>query len=317
MFQKLTIKIFAYSIIVSLAFSCKNDVKISEDEYQIASDTINFQWLKLKQDGFTINHGAILLPVKFEGIDKTFKMQLDLGINHNVIYGDSLEVITSAYPNLSENIQHRDSYNVFYNKLAFRNDQELKSDNLLIQQNFGDNGDLNDLDLIGTIGANEIKGKILIIDFKSQNLVLTDKLETWEEQKFSFTPLKFKNNQLYLDLIAGGNRHRFMYSTQASLFPLTTVDKSLFDKLTNKSIKENKQLKSFGEKISFTGSDITTAVRIADLNLPINNKKAFFTEAKTAVKTLESENIKGVIGNDLFMNNTIVIDLVNNRFGIQ
>ena len=86
---------------------------------------------------------------------------------------------------------------------------------------------------------------------------------------------------------------------------------------TKEKNTEIKKLKSWGEEISFTGRDITTKIRIADVNLPINNKKAFFTEAEKVSKTLKSENLKAVIGSDLFMHNTIVIDLVNNQFGIK
>ena len=317
MIKHLPFKFFVYSILISLVFACKNDTKIVENKYEIGADTINFQWQKLKQGGITINHGAILIPVTLEGIDKTFKMQLDLGINHNVIYGDTLAAITSAYPELQNNIQHRDGYEVFYNRIQFSNHQLAKEDSLLVRENFGKSENLKDFDIIGTLGANEIKNKILLIDFRSQQLVITNKLEDWEEDTFSFTPLSFKNNQLYLDLIAAGNKHAFVYSTQASLFPLATIDANLFKNITEAKNSETKQLKSWGEEISFAVSDITTKIRIANVNLPINNKKAFFTDAKKVSEVLKTENIKGVIGSDLFMNNTIMIDLVNNRFGIK
>ena len=317
MIRQIPFKIFVYSILISLIFACKNDAKIVQNEFEVASDTINFQWQKLKQGGITINHGAILIPVTLEGIDKTFKMQLDLGINHNVIYGDTLAAITSAYPELQNNIQHRDGYEVFYNRIQFSNHQLAKEDSLLVRKNVGKSENLKDFDIIGTLGANEIKNKILLIDFKSQQLVITNKLEDWEEDSFSYTPLIFKNNQLHLDLIAAGNKHPFVYSTQASLLPLATIDANLFKNITKENTSEIKKLKSWGEEISFTGSDITTKIRIADVNLPINNKKAFFTDAKKVSEALKTENIKGIIGSDLFMNNTIMIDLVNNRFGIK
>ena len=317
MIKHLPFNFFVYSILISLVFACKNDAKIVENKYEVASDTINFQWQKLKQGGITINHGAILIPVKLEGIDKTFKMQLDLGINHNVIYGDTLTAITSAYPELQNNIQHRDGYDVFYNRIHFSNHQSAKEDSLLVCENYGKSENLKDFDIIGTLGANEIKNKILLIDFKSQQLVITNKLEDWEEDTFSFTPLSFKNNQLYLDLIAAGNKHSFAYSTQASMFPLATIDAELFKNITEENNTEIKKLKSWGEEISFSGNDISTKIRIADVNLPINYKKAFFTDAEKVSEALKTENIKGVIGSDLFIDNTIVIDLVNNRFGIK
>lgn len=317
MIKHLPFRIFVYSIFISLVFACKNDAKIVQNEYEMASDTINFQWQKLKQGGLTINHGAILIPVKLEGIDKTFKMQLDLGIDHNVIYGDTLKAITSAYPALLSNIQHRDGYDVFYNQIHFGNQQPILQDSLMIQKNFGKSENLKDFDIIGTLGANEIKNKILLIDFKSQQLVITEKLEDWEADSFSYTPLRFKNNQLYLDLIANGSKNSVVYNTQASMFPLATIDADLFKSITEEKNTEKKKLKSWGEEISFTGSNIITKIRIADVNLPINNKKAFFTEAEKVSKTLKSENLKAVIGSDLFMHNTIVIDFVNNQFGIK
>ncbi len=317
MIKHLPFRIFVYSIFISLVFACKNDAKIVQNEYEIASDTINFQWQKLKQGGFTINHGAILIPVKLEGIDKTFKMQLDLGIDHNVIYGDTLRAITSAYPALQNNIQHREGYDVFYNQIHFGNQQPIVQDSLMVRKNFGKSENLKDFDIIGTLGANEIKNRILLIDFKSQQLVITEKLEDWEANSFSYSPLRFKNNQLYLDLIANGSKNAVVYNTHASLFPFATIDADLFKSITKEKNIEIKKLKSWGEEISFTGRNITTKIRIADVNLPINNKKAFFTEAEKVSKTLKSENLKAVIGSDLFMHNTIVIDLVNNRFGIK
>jgi len=101
------------------------------------------------------------------------------------------------------------------------------------------------------------------------------------------------------------------------MFPLATIDAELFKNITEENNTEIKKLKSWGEEISFSGNDISTKIRIADVNLPINYKKAFFTDAEKVSEALKTENIKGVIGSDLFIDNTIVIDLVNNRFGIK
>jgi hypothetical protein len=300
-----------YVLILFAVLSCAQKPIHSEN-------SINFKWISFEQNGLKIDHGAMSVPVSLDKIDKQFEMQFDLGLDVNAIYGNSLTSIIKEYPDLVNNIAKGKGYEVFKTKLLIDNNKS-NVDSLFLIKNHGQNADFKDLDLIGSIGANEIENRILVIDFPNQKLKIKKELTDTEIEQFEFVPLEYKNRKILLTLNVLGTSQKYIFDTGASLTPITTLDVNFFDLVKGESAKatDTIYLNSWGKKEPFVGAKINTQIKISDQPISIKDKKIYYTSSESIKKTLNEIGVKGLIGNDLFINDKIVIDLVNNRFGIE
>lgn len=304
-------KNLTYILILSGLLSCNQEQTKTED-------SISFEWKSFEQNGVKIDHGAMRVPVSLDKVDKQFEMQFDLGLDVNAIYGNSLNSIIDEYPDLANNIATGKGYEVLKTKLLI--DKNKSSvDSLFIIKNYGEKTDFEDLNLIGSIGANEIENKILIIDFPNQKLKIKPELTDMEKNRFEFVPLEYQNRKILLTLNVSGTSQKYIFDTGSSLIPITTLDENFFNLVKGASTKptDTLYLNSWGKKEPFIGAKIKTPIKISDQQINISNKKIYYTSSESIEKTLNEIGVKGLIGNDLFINDKIVIDLVNNRFGIE
>ena len=150
-------RILTFFLIILGLVSC-------DQEPEKTGGSISFKWKSFEQDGIKIEHGAMRVPVSLDKIDKQFEMQFDLGLDVNAIYGNSLTSIIKEYPDLGNQIAKGKGYEVLKTNL-FIDNKKSNVDSLFIRKNYGEKTAFKDLELIGSIGANEIENKILVIDF--------------------------------------------------------------------------------------------------------------------------------------------------------
>ena len=140
-----------------------------------------------------------------------------------------------------------------------------------------------------------------------------------EIKQFEFVPLEYKNRKILLTLNVSGTSQKYIFDTGSSLTPITTLDENFFNLVKGESTKptDTLYLNSWGKKVPFIGAKINKPVKISDQPISIADKKIYYTSSESIRKTLNEIGVEGIIGNDLFINDKIVIDLVNNRFGIE
>lgn len=307
------------SFILTLALSsCNSGNQKSEraNTDELPQNEIKFEWQSFELDGITYEHAGMFLPVYIDSIDKEFKMQFDLGLNVSAIYENPLQTIISEYPHLKS-------------KVVTRNDSEMLSvntrisnynssvDTLYVYKDYGDKNSYDSLTIIGSVGANEVKNKILLIDFPNTTLTIHNQEKDFDKSDYHFVPLEYKYGKIFISLQVDGQSYDFIYDTGASISAITTVDKAFFDKIrSNSTPLDTMKLNSFGSLATFAKSKIEYPIQLGEMNLQAN-KSILFTEDQKLVETLNQVGIDGLVGNDFFIDNVIVIDLVNNIFGVR
>jgi hypothetical protein len=309
-----------YLLIIIIGFSACKGVQRKDPSIIkiIDSSIIHFKWKSFNHNGTEYKHGAMMIPFKIDRIDKEFEMQFDLGLNVNVIYENPLNSILKKYPHFKKKIAIGKDYEVFKINTILDHYQS-NVDSLFIIKNHGDNSKFKRLNVIGSIGANEIEKKILIIDFKQKTLEIKKELNDFEEQNYEFIPLEYKYGKIFLSLNVSGKTYKYMLDTGASLTPITTIDKEFYNLVNQNSTKKRDTLllSSWGKTGIFIGSEIVSPISISNYLIKTTGKRIYFTEEESIIKTFNQIDVKGLIGNELFIDNVIVIDLVDNRFGIS
>jgi len=311
-------KTFVIIFILFFIIGCNN--KEENSTATIKKNEITFEWDK---EGLKHNAYVFFVPIKLKGIDKKFKMQFDLGLNVNVIYEKPLNTILENYPIYKTNIKSRKDYSVFIHQLTIGNTPS-NIDSLFIYKDYGSPSSIDSLKNIGSIGVNEIKGKILILDFPKRKLEIVN--EIGNENIYNFSNLRVTDrDKLIVSLKFDSKNYDFLFDTGNGL-PIVTTNKTLYNQISenSKELKDTIRGNSWGEKIELFGSKILHNFQIGNnILLPEHNELIYYTNAKRAtalwkeISHEEGINLQGGIGLQLFMDKKIIIDMKNNRFGLE
>ena len=305
--------------ILTLALSsCNSGNQKSEraNTDELLQNEIKFEWQSFELDGIVYEHAGMFLPFYIDSIDKEFKMQFDLGLNVSAIYENPLQTIISEYPHLKRKIVTRNDYEIL--KVNTRISKYSSSvDSLYIYKDYGDQNNYDSLTIIGSVGANELENKILIIDFPNTTLTILNEEKDFDKSDYHFVPLEYKYGKIFISLQVDGQSYDFIYDTGASISAITTIDKAFFDKIrSNSTPLDTMKLNSFGSLATFEKSKIENPIQLGEMNLQ-SGKSILFTEEQALVETLNQVGVDGLVGNDFFIDNVIIIDLVNNKFGVR
>ena len=267
-----------------------------------------------KAAGFNI----FFVPIKLAGIEKQFKMQFDLGLDVSAIYGNSLQAICEKYPNLKKNFYVRDEYQIVKTKYYIAG-IESNLDSLLVFANYGSDKKFEEQDIIGSIGVNQFKNKILLINYNEHYIQILDNDSQIDKEKFYCTPMTVtKNNKIIINLKAGDSFVPFLFDSGNGV-PLVTINKNFFDEQTEnqKELRDTISGNSWGETIRLFGAKQQKNIGTENTNFTIGQNRIYYTQANKIVEQFKEMNVEHSIGNNFFMGKTILFDFKNNKFGLK
>lgn len=306
------------SILTSCMASSKNNSP--SDNYSWFS----FSWYAAKISGKNFDKVAMLVPVKVNDLNADFTLQFDLGSDATLVYGNTI----SSYYNESEikNFLIESSKStdnggktVYKTKGLVYYLGKLSKDNLVYKESYGDEIPKDSLfnkkpKHIGTLGADMFNNKILIIDYPNKRMCVLDSLDSHLKKTTTFVEAKSNNGRLHIPITIDNKIHWFMFDTGASLFPINT-NKELWNSLVDQTAKTDTIIaNSWGEKVKFYGRPIKEKVYLGKRKL--ENDYAWYNDNKRLQEFNKAENIDGLTGNAFFVNNIVVLDFKNKKFGV-
>lgn len=288
-----------------------------------------FKWVNDSVSGRYIEQLSILLPVKIENLPNSFLMQLDLGSNKTIIRGKTISSFYNKFPELKNKL---DTINLF--KMQTGVFPHINNLNISIGDNFESKVNAACLKgygieipvdsvsheteiLIGSIGADILKNKILIIDYPN-NEICIEETSMVKPSDYNFIPFQFlkenEDNRLLLPFSANGQDFRVLFDTGASMFELSTIEKNA-KLICDSAVADSLVVNSWGEKKTKIGLKSNVELKFGDKILP--QLIVYYDKVGKYDYFYESNNIFGLTGNRLFFNDIILIDYKNKRFGIK
>jgi hypothetical protein len=267
-----------------------------------------------KAAGFNIFY----VPLKLEGIEKEFKMQFDLGLDVSAIYGNALQAINEKYPRFSQNVFQRSDYEILKTKYSIGN-YLSEADSLFVFADYGTEGAFQEQEVIGSIGVNQFKNKVLLINYSELYIQIIDNPEKLELANIDFTPMKVTpNNKIIIQLKAGSKQADYLFDTGNGV-PILTLNKSFFDEQTDNQKESTDTISgnSWGEIITLYGAKQQKVIGTQQVNFTMGNYRTYYTQANRIVALYSDLKVEHSIGNDFFMDRTVVFDFINNRFGVS
>ncbi|WP_282126591.1 hypothetical protein [Marinifilum flexuosum] len=288
-----------------------------------------FKWVNDSVSGRYIEKLAILLPVQIDNLPNRFLMQLDLGSNQTVIRGNTIGSFYQKYPDLKSKLDTINLCKVQTHECPHINDLNVKiggvfdcNVNAACFQGYGVKVPVDSLSteveiLIGSIGVDALKNKILIIDYPNNRMSIANPSAV-DVSEYSFIPYQFlkenEDNRLLLPFSANGQDFRVMFDTGASMFQLSAPEKNA-KMICDSQAVDSLLINSWGEKKKIIGLESNVELRFGEKVLP--QLKVYYDPSNKYDFFYESNNIFGLTGNALFLNNVIMIDYQNKRFGIK
>jgi hypothetical protein len=170
-----------------------------------------FEWTGREFNKVSYPKAAILVPVKLAGSDKKLFAQLDTGCNGTFFYGKILEKHGVKFDSTSRDY-------IEFSWLGEVETPGLKKDSAFVSWSMDYPVDLSsekpEDNIAGTIGLDEILGKILVLNFPLREYALfSDSSEL---------PADLKDARFYVNIVIGNDTLKdVFYDTGASISTLT------------------------------------------------------------------------------------------------
>ncbi|MDR1398932.1 MAG: hypothetical protein LBJ41_03310 [Treponema sp.] len=262
------------------------------------------------------NKSAIYLSVTIDDIPRKLTMQFDLGANVSLFYENALAPFLEAYPSLAGKLDRIADFSYFYPISLRFGDVVLDELRIFKYGNFGEQVLAEELDSdknidIGTIGSDIFQDKILIIDFPSQRLCVTEQMPL-EYQTVAAETGEIRNNRMLFPFLIDGQRELLMFDTGSSVYPLLTIEENALS--IGGSLVDVRTATSWGTDITLNGHEIVKDVSICGKSL--KGKTVYYNTFGSTDDFIVSEGIWGITGNILFLDNIVILDYKNKTIRI-
>lgn len=285
---------------------------------------IPFDWQGDTISGRYFDKASITIPVTIDNLPHRFNMQLDLGAGTTNIYGNSIEPYLKIHPELKNKIDTSLTFLIQgQTNFKFR-DIDLKLGSVSFGakdigcfKNFGDKIPVDSISNlsekhIGTIAPDLFQGKILIIDYPNKRICVTTKLPK-QFRKASFQPYN-GGKRIKIPLVINDKQEYLMFDTGSSIFALLTTEEKA-NQISSGKIIDSLNVSSWGQFYMFYGKQVTCNVKYGNIQLAKVN--VYYDRANIYGGFYEQEKIWGLTGNAYFLNNVVIVDYINKRFGVH
>jgi hypothetical protein len=278
------------------------------------SHEIPFIW-KADSMGNTINpHAALLLPVTLPGCPRQFYMQFDLGAPSSLFYKNKLAAIAAQYPNA---VRVADSSTQLTNFRFRVGRTELLAAEIILRPlgTTGISGRPKAIDIIGTIGADFIENKVVIINYPLRKILVTDTILN-RLGNVILSDMIVARRSILLPSIIKGKKTMLYFDTGSSAFELLTDKNTCLSLAAPNATPTIYKVTSWDRMLTANTYSTGDSIAIAAASIPLHNVTYIDGASDAQINRMMQMGIGGMTGNKLFINHTLVLDTKNKKFGI-
>lgn len=271
-------------------------------------DSINGKWEP---------HTALLLPVKLKNCPKLFYMQFDLGHPYSVLYKEKLEAIRLQYPGVMASTVTDKKLTDFSFRIG---KAQVLAKEIALQQ-FDSIATINWTDkksvtIIGTIGADLIDGKTVVIDYPRQQLTIAASIPKKLLSQLSLSDLIYERRNILFPAIIQDKPVLLYFDTGSSMYELL-VDKNTCEALAapGSAFVQHKS-RSWDKYLTANTIASNASIIINNMNIPLHYVTYIEGVSSTKAEQMRKMGIGGMTGNKIFLDYKLVLDTKHKKFGI-
>ena len=276
--------------------------------------SIRFEWQGDSNNAQWEPHSALLLPVKFPSCSEQFYMQFDLGAPYSMFYRHEIEKIRSKYPKA---VQKADSSSVVRNCTFKVGDMPVNAKEIVVKETGSamDAGEKK-IRIIGTIGADFIVGRVILIDYPNQKIFTGIELPSKLKLDRPLTNFVFAGRSILFPAVIGGKNTMLFFDTGSSAFQFITDKETASSLAIPGAVPTQYPVKSWNRILTAYTLSANGNITIGTHTIPLN-KVSYVTGASSEqIDRMMKMGMGGMIGNKLFINFILLLDMRNNKFGL-
>lgn len=271
---------------------------------------------------WTENRLTMNIPVYVDNIPKPFYMQFDLGKPCS-----NLLNISTFFPQLKAKEGGRNSTYYKDIHLSVGKNIRYQAEKMPIKEYGGRIDSLIENDStyenkIGDIGYDFIKNRVLIIDFIHSKIGLAENLPEYFAQNTHFVQADLQNSAAYIPISVGGITKNIRYDNGSSMFSLIANRKDWEKWTIQTEHSDTTWAQAWGKR--YYALNKKAAVKIEICGKDYSNQNIWTIERYNTVihgmlrfyDTYLGGIYSGIVGNEYFRNEIIILDTKNNLFGI-
>jgi hypothetical protein len=258
-----------------------------------------------------LTHAAMLLPVGFEGISgKLLLMQFDMGHPQTVLYSRKwadvakrlgITQVEGTLPSLSFKLGNM--------TVSAGEVEIMKRDGAGIDWT-------NDRpEVIGTLGTDFIEGRVASLDFKNGRVKLSRSRSA--DMSATFVPLKFQGRRLLLPAVFEGKQIEVMYDSGSSAFAWLTSEDEFTRLATPGAPVQSYPIRSWDKMVTAYTAPTAATITIGTTTFPIGEVSRIDGMGFLQKAAISMLGAGGMVGNKLFLDRTLVIDMTKKEFAVQ
>jgi hypothetical protein len=176
------------------------------------------------------------------------------------------------------------------------------------------NWDNNAIEIIGTLGADFIGDKTVLIDYPGKKISIGYKIpEKWNLALIDFT---YTNRSIILPALIKGKKTMLYFDSGASAFELLTNKETAVMLAAPEATPVTYPVTSWGKILTATSYASVDSIEIASVKMPLNTVTHINGASDAQVNRMMKMGIGGMTGNKLFLHSILVLDIKNKQFGI-
>lgn len=269
-------------------------------------DTIHSKWE---------THTAILIPVSIVGCPRRFYMQFDLGSPYSLLYKNKLTAIRKKYPKAVPDSIINDrlkNFSFTAGKMpVFAKDIPIK-----LFDSSTVNWEEDNIEIVGTIGADLIDGKVVVIDYPLGKLTLAPTIPANLTPGLVLTDFIYAGRSTLLPAKIRGRQTLLYFDTGSSMYELIT-DKKTCEQLSTPGAQllQNK-VRSWDKLLTANSLASNDSIEIGNMKVPIHYSTYMEGVTSSQIEQMSKMGIGGMTGNKLFLGYKLILDTKNKKFGL-
>ncbi|HNP19534.1 MAG TPA: hypothetical protein PKL31_13940 [Fulvivirga sp.] len=306
-----TITIFLFLLFLAIGSYFYLDKKFTPPPNYLSlsktNDSIPITWLTNEAN----QRAALLLPIQIKGVRKQFYMQFDLGSHSTLFYSMAIESINKRNGELIP----IDSTNIL-KTFAFNLGEIMVSADQFRVIDYGEEinwQDTTSLNIIGTIGADLIEHKPIVLDFKNSYCIL-GKTAADFDPNLDLLDFKFEKRRVLLPAIINGEPTELLFDSGTSGFEFIT-DKKTWQQMAKPNTTEiNYDVNSWGRTLTVHDIGSDNVIFFGKTGIGLN--RVSYIESTSFIQNLlmRLSGMGGMIGNELFKEKVLILDCTNEKF---
>lgn len=279
--------------------------------------TSPFAWLPDTANNKVMPHAAMLVPVSVPGCPRTCYFQFDTGAPSSLLYAKSVAALQARYPAtvrslpLQGDTVHNAQFGLGRAQLQVRRFRVLGGGMAPVP---ADNSAKPFI--LGTLGADVLDGRVLVIDYVRQRFDLYAQLPDSLARRAAFVPLAFTSRRVLLTAGLQGKSEQLLFDSGSSAFALLTSQAIWKTLALPAAPTQVAPVNSMGRTLTTYTVATGAALQLGTQRVPL--RTVTYIEGTSLMESLlmRFSGMGGMLGNEPFSQQTVILDAAGQRFGI-